>query len=196
MLSRFSSSHIPRRVPAPLLGSCDHFAAEFLYARDRPGRHRLNPWLHPQRGLRKRKKRNFMTRCKRIAQDDARVAARDQRRRHFDCSEYPRGGSAVLSLSFCERRRDETKYNNEKERERDGRRGIDDARFATHRMCWDSGWTYDKQKRSLGWYITAERRCWSWCWTRQTTLERCKDTAENGERIDETKRDGRVRSRK
>jgi len=31
------------------------------------------------------------------------------------------------------------------------------ARF-THRMCWDSGWTYDKQKRSLGWYRTAERR--------------------------------------
>lgn len=60
-----------------------------------------------------------MTRCKRIAQDDARVAARDQRRRHFDCSEYPRGGSAVLSLSFCERRRDETKYNNEKKRERE-----------------------------------------------------------------------------
>lgn len=43
MLSRFSSSHIPRRVPAPLLGSCDHSAAEFLYARDRPGRHRQNP---------------------------------------------------------------------------------------------------------------------------------------------------------
>lgn len=52
MLSRFSSSHIPRRVLAPLLRSCDHSAAESLYERGRPGRHRLNPWLHLQRGLR------------------------------------------------------------------------------------------------------------------------------------------------
>lgn len=60
-----------------------------------------------------------MMRRERIAQDDARVAARDQRRRHFDRFEYPRGGSAVLSLSFRERRRDETRNTTAKERERD-----------------------------------------------------------------------------
>lgn len=54
MLSRFSSSHIPRRVLAPLLRFYDHSAAGSLYARGRPERHRLNPWLHLQRGLRKR----------------------------------------------------------------------------------------------------------------------------------------------
>lgn len=43
MLSRFSSSHIPRRVLAPLLRFCDHSAAGSLYERGRPGRHRLNP---------------------------------------------------------------------------------------------------------------------------------------------------------
>lgn len=43
MLSRFSSSHIPRRVLAPLLRFYDHSAAESLYARGRPGHHRLNP---------------------------------------------------------------------------------------------------------------------------------------------------------
>lgn len=43
MLSRFSSSHIQKRVLAPLLRSCDHSAAGSLYAQGRPGRHRLNP---------------------------------------------------------------------------------------------------------------------------------------------------------
>lgn len=43
MLSRFSSSHIPRRVLAPLLRFCDHSAAGSLYEQGRPGRHRLNP---------------------------------------------------------------------------------------------------------------------------------------------------------
>lgn len=43
MLSQFSSSHIQRRVLAPLLRSCDHSAAGSLYAQGRPGRHRLNP---------------------------------------------------------------------------------------------------------------------------------------------------------
>lgn len=43
MLSRFSSSHIPRKVLAPLLRFCDHSAAGSLYERGRPGRHHLNP---------------------------------------------------------------------------------------------------------------------------------------------------------
>lgn len=43
MLSRFSSSHIQKRVLAPLLRSCDHSAAGSLCAQGRPGRHRLNP---------------------------------------------------------------------------------------------------------------------------------------------------------
>lgn len=43
MLLRFSSSHIQKRVLAPLLRSCDHSAAGSLYAQGRPGRHRLNP---------------------------------------------------------------------------------------------------------------------------------------------------------
>lgn len=43
MLSRFSSSHIQRRVLAPLLRSYDHSAVGSLYAQGRPGRHRLNP---------------------------------------------------------------------------------------------------------------------------------------------------------
>lgn len=51
MLEQFSSSHIQKRVLVPLLRSCDHSVAESLYARDRPGHHHLNPWLHLQRGL-------------------------------------------------------------------------------------------------------------------------------------------------
>lgn len=51
--------------------------------------------------------------------------------------------------------------------------------FSTHRMCWDSGWTYDKQKRPLGWYRTAERR-WRLSgrgcrFTWRSTLERRED---------------------
>lgn len=53
---QFSSSHIQTRVLARLLRSCDHSAVGSLYARGRLGHRRLNPWLHLQRGLRKRKR--------------------------------------------------------------------------------------------------------------------------------------------
>lgn len=43
MLEQFFSSHIQRKVLAPLLRSCDHCVVESLYARDRLGHHHLNP---------------------------------------------------------------------------------------------------------------------------------------------------------
>lgn len=86
MLSRFSSSHIPRRVLAPLLRFYDHSAAGSLYARGRPGRHRLNPWLHLQRGLRKREREKWETQANwlRRMMQEGRGTREQRRRRHFD----------------------------------------------------------------------------------------------------------------
>lgn len=141
---QFSSSHIQKRALAPLLRSCDHSVVESLYARDRLGHHHLNPWLHLQRGL--ENKNIFFS----ISSKRPKASCISPRWLFYpsrsNCNVNGKNIAffwlhsvmQVKTLSpFCQ---------NYLVKHKD----FVDGQFNNYRMCWDSGWTYDKQNISLG----------------------------------------------
>lgn len=131
MPEQFSSGHIQRKVLEPLLRSCDHSFVGFLYARDRLEHHHLNPWLHLQRGLKRNGK--IVNRC--FEENDFEfgfgVGLRGHGTSHLRNASYHKDAIAIL---LCP--------------ERDVKIRIGMMIVHAYRMCWDSGWTYDKQNIS------------------------------------------------